>query len=263
MTLRVSPASASLSARQPESRREFVQRSSTVDLAPEWTPNPSAHTLSLPEQIAAEIGTEIISGRYEPGARIQEVEIATKFDVSRGPVREALRILERDGLVQINARRGASVTQLSLAELNDIFDPRTALNGLLGRKAAERQDRQAIDRLAVAVDRLTGLAEGSDIDSYTAAVYAAHRLMAEASGNAFLTRLVFFLAHQTLRYTRLALSTPQRRRESARNWRRVLAAIDSGDPAAAQAAAERLSQDSRDAALRLLSRQRRGRADDA
>src|SRR6185295_15358913 len=70
-----------------------------------WSPSPSAQTLSLPEQIAERVGNAIIRGNYEPGARIQEQALADQFHVSRGPVREALRILERDGLVRIHARR--------------------------------------------------------------------------------------------------------------------------------------------------------------
>jgi DNA-binding GntR family transcriptional regulator len=223
------------------------------DPAAGWTPNPSAHTLSLPEQIAERIGNEIILGRYEPGARIQEQDVAASFQVSRGPVREALRILERDGLIQINARRGAQVTELTIAEVEAIFDPRIALNGLAARRAAERQDPIALARFKSAVERCQALAQTSDLDAYLKASYTAHRTICEASGNPFLTRLVFLLAHQTLRYARLGLSTPKRRQQSARNWKMMLTAVMSGNGDQAQAAAERLAQDSRDTAVKLLS----------
>jgi DNA-binding GntR family transcriptional regulator len=220
---------------------------------PDWTPNPSAHTLSLPEQIAERIGNDIIRGRFEPGARIQEVEVAQQFAVSRGPVREALRILERDGLVQINARRGAQVTALSVEELNAIFDPRIALNGLAARRAAELRDPQALARLKAAIERVSAASAGDDVDRYVNAVYGAHRTVCEASGNPFLLRLVSMLAHQTLRYSRLGLSTGRRRQQSARNWRRLLAAVQSGDGDDAQAAAEQLARESRDTAVRMLA----------
>jgi len=222
-------------------------------LSADWTPNPTAHTLSLPEQIAERIGNDIIRGRYEPGARIQEVEVAQQFEVSRGPVREALRILERDGLVQISARRGAQVTELSVAELNAIFEPRIALNGLAARLAAERRDPAALERLKAAIERVGALSGTDDLDRYVNAVYGAHRTVCDASGNPFLTRLVSMLAHQTLRYSRLGLSTARRRQQSARNWRRLLAAVQAGDGGQAQAAAEQLARDSRDMAVRLLS----------
>jgi DNA-binding GntR family transcriptional regulator len=223
-----------------------------------WTPNPNAHTLSLPEQIAERIGNEIIMGRYEPGARIQEQDVAASFQVSRGPVREALRILERDGLIQINARRGAQVTELTIAEVEAIFDPRIALNGLAARRAAERQDPTALARFKSAVERCQALAQTNDLDAYLKASYTAHRTICEASGNPFLTRLVFMLAHQTLRYARLGLSTPKRRQQSARNWKMMLSAVLSGNGDQAQAAAERLAQESRETAVRLLSEAQSG-----
>jgi DNA-binding transcriptional regulator YhcF (GntR family) len=64
-------------------------------------------TLTVPEQVAAQIGDRIISGRIAPGARIVEQELAVEFRVSRGPIRDAIRILEREGLATIQARRGA------------------------------------------------------------------------------------------------------------------------------------------------------------
>ena len=75
---------------------------------------PAALTQSLPEQIAAQLSTRIVSAHYAPGQRIMEQAIAAEFAVSRGPVREALRLLERDGLVTILPRRGALVLELSL-----------------------------------------------------------------------------------------------------------------------------------------------------
>ena len=74
----------------------------------------AALTQSLPEQIAARLAERIVSGAYAPGQRILEQAVAEEFAVSRGPVREALRLLEKDGLVMILARRGAQVTNPSI-----------------------------------------------------------------------------------------------------------------------------------------------------
>ena len=223
-----------------------------------WSPSPSAQTLSLPEQIAERIGNAIIQGAYEPGARIQELDVAGQFQVSRGPVREALRILERDGLVQIHARRGAQVTQLNVDEVNDIFEVRVSLLGLSARLAAERRDSEFLARFRAGVDRLSEVFKAGDADTYTSAVYRNNLLLAEGSGNRFLRNMVFALAHQTLRYSRLGLSTPQRRVQSERNWRALLAAVQRGEPQAAQQAAEKLVRDSRDTAVKLLRQEHVG-----
>ena len=85
-------------------------------------------TLSLPEQIASQLAARITSAVYSPGQRIMEQAVAGEFAVSRGPVREALRLLEKDGLVRILPRRGAQVTNLSIAEVREIFDIRLKRN---------------------------------------------------------------------------------------------------------------------------------------
>src|SRR3954468_24299224 len=125
-----------------------------------WSPSPSAQTLSLPEQIAERIGNDIIQGGYEPGTRIQEQDVADQFKVSRGPVREALRILERDGLVQINARRGAQVTQLNVDEVDSIFEVRTDLIGLAAKLAAQRGESGEISRMRAELEKLPELVNG-------------------------------------------------------------------------------------------------------
>ena len=104
-------------------------------------PGAGAPMLSLPEQIAAQLASRITAGAYAPGQRILEQALAAEFGVSRGPVRDALRLLEKDGLVTILARRGAQVTKLTIQEVREIFDIRVALNGLRDRGIAEDPER--------------------------------------------------------------------------------------------------------------------------
>jgi DNA-binding GntR family transcriptional regulator len=218
----------------------------------DWLPTPSARTLSLPEQIAEKVGNAIIKGLFEPGQRIQEQELADRFEVSRGPVREALRILEKDGMVQILPRRGAQVTRLNIEEVNEIFEIRSSLFGLAAKLFAIRPDPAALQQLKEGVDRLQLLGRGDQADEYVSAVYRLNMTVAESSGNRHLRNMMFSLAHQTLRYSRLGLSTEKRRQQSAKNWRRLCTALLHKDPAAAQEAAELLVTESRDMAVRLL-----------
>ena len=89
--------------------------------------------MTLPEQIAGRIFAAIERGEYAPGERIREETIAEQLAVSRGPVREALRILESDAVVRILPNRGAHVTQLSIKEVGDIFEIRRELVGPMVR----------------------------------------------------------------------------------------------------------------------------------
>ena len=220
-------------------------------------PDPRASaplTRSLPEQIAAQVSRRIASGTYGPGQRILEQAIAAEFAVSRGPVREALRLLEKDGLVTILPRRGAQVTSLSVDEVREIFEIRAVLNGLRDRRIAESPARLA---LLPAIEAEVGtlarvVREGGEGARYVETVFELNRLLNEATSNKRLSSILDSLALQTLRYSRLGLSTPERRRQSLKHWQQLVRAIRDGDGDAAQQAAERRVRDSRDAAIKLL-----------
>lgn len=217
---------------------------------------PAPLTLSLPEQIAAQLAARITAGACAPGQRIMEQAIAAEFAVSRGPVREALRLLEKDGLVTILARRGAQVTNLNSDEVKEIFDIRAALNGLRDRDIAEDPERhRLLPLLEAEVTQLAHCARDPRRgDDYVETVFRLNRLLTSASRSARLRSILDALAQQTLRYSRLGLSTEQRRRQSVKHWQELVKAIRSGDGARAQRAAERRVLDSRDAAIKELKR---------
>jgi len=214
-------------------------------------------TQSLPEQIAARLSDRIVSGVYAPGQRIMEQVVAAEFSVSRGPVREALRLLEKDGLLTILARRGAVVTRLSIPEVREIFDIRAMLNGLRDRLIAEDPDRlRILPLLEAEVAKLTRLArEPGQGEEYVETVSRLNRILAHASKSKRLKTILGSLAVQTVRYSQLGLSTPQRRRQSVQHWQKLVKAIRDGDGAEAERVARQRVTDSRDAAIQLLRKQ--------
>lgn len=245
-------------SKRPSAPVRLAAENSEVETTFRWSPSRLARTLSLPEQIAETVGNAIIKGDLEPGHRIQEQDLAAQFDVSRGPVREALRILERDGMVRILPRRGAQVTQLDVGEVNDVFNIRASLLGLAARLIAERPDQTLINQLKRRAEKLTALAKtDADHDRYVSEVYYLNMTMAGGCGNTRLTDLIFSLAHQTLRYSRLGLSSRERRQQSAKNWNALVKSLQKGETQKAQEAAERLVQESRAMAVRLLGQPRR------
>ncbi len=211
-------------------------------------------TQSLPEQIAMRLSERIVSGTYAPGQRIMEQTVAAEFAVSRGPVREALRLLEKDGLVTILPRRGAQVTSLSIAEVKEIFDIRAMLNGLRDRQIAEDPDRlQILPALEAEVAKLTRFAREPGLgDEYVETVARIDQILTRASHNKRLKTIQGSLMLQTLRYRQLGLSTPQRRKQSVQNWQKLVKAIREGDGAEAERIARQRVLDSRDAAVQLL-----------
>jgi len=208
---------------------------------------------TLPEQIAERIFTAIAAGEYGPGERIREETLAEQFEVSRGPIREALRILEKDAVVRILPNRGAHVTQLSTKEVADIFEIRVRLSGVLISRLGEEE----ATRLAAAIDAdVRALdAAAQDPDGGPAYAQISFRLsgfLRDACSNERLAEILASLSRQTLRYTQLGLATPARRKESARNWRAMQKALKAGNVAVAAAAAEKLIEDSRREAIRQL-----------
>jgi len=98
----------------------------------EFSPSPSTAT-----QIASLLEQRIINREFLPGSRLVEEELVNVFKVSRSPVREALRLVERDGLVIIESRRGARVSLMNSSDLNEVYECRLALEGLATECAAK------------------------------------------------------------------------------------------------------------------------------
>lgn len=212
---------------------------------------PSPGLLTLPDQIAERVYSAIVGGHYAPGSRIREEELAASFGVSRGPVREALRILERDSVVRVIPNRGAHVTCLSVKELNEIFEIRRVLAGVMIRRLG-KPSPELLARMGEQVKELERRVRSPDQVAYVAASVDLSLSLAQASGNSRLAEIMRSLARQSWRYTQLALEEVRRRQESARNWRAVFEALSRGEEEAAGAAMEKMVEDARLTAVRRL-----------
>jgi DNA-binding GntR family transcriptional regulator len=202
-----------------------------------WFGADAPQTLSLPEQIAARLGDRILDGDYAPGDRLIEQDLAAAYKVSRGPIRDALRLLAREGLVRIHARRGAEVTRLSIEEVAEIFEIRLGLFAIATRKVAEQRDPAFLARYRDAVDELARHAETDDEGArYTEIVFQTSLMTARGAGNLRLAEMLTALSLQTLRYTRLALASVDSRRRSLELWREALVCLERGDVAGFEAA---------------------------
>src|SRR5204863_4533096 len=90
------------------------------------------------DKVVGELRRRIIDGVYEPGDRLTGERLADDFGVSRNPVREAIRVLEAEGFLHAQPRRGAVVASLSVRDVEDLFDVRLSLETLAASLAAER-----------------------------------------------------------------------------------------------------------------------------
>lgn len=202
-----------------------------------------------------QLADEIVNEVYLPNDRLQEIGISERYKVSRGPVREALRILENAGLVTIAPRRGAIVTQLSVKEVADVFDIRAVLAGLGARCLAETREQSDIDMLRNKLSWLRKLAAKTGpkaAANYVDAVVEFGLTISEASGNERLNSMVTLLFHQTMRYSRLGLSTPERRMQSYDNWSELVDHIVEGRPEQAERTARLLVEQSKAHSMQIL-----------
>jgi DNA-binding GntR family transcriptional regulator len=213
-------------------------------------------TLTVPEQIAASLGDRILAGALAPGARILEQDLADEFRVSRGPIRDAIRILEREQLVTILPRRGAVVTGLSAEEVREIFEIRGGLHELVARRTIARRDPEllAVMRAGIArLDKLAGLRD--DGGRYAETTYRLTLIAARLCGNERLYRMLSALSLQTLRYSKLGLASRERRQASVALWRQSAQALERGDTRAYVALARQRIEASGEEAARVLDAQ--------
>ena len=209
--------------------------------------------MTLAEQIAERIFLYIASGEYAPGDRIREETVAEHLEVSRGPVREALRILEKDSVVRIQPNRGAHVTQLTIKEVGDLFEIRRDLLGAMVRRLAPH-NADFVAAIDAGVHELEMAARaGVDANAYLGVSNRLGRLLADASGNERLADILGSLARQTRRYSMLGLASAPRRIESASTWRVMVKALEAGDANAAADAVEDLIDALRREAIRQLA----------
>ena len=123
--------------------------------------NRRAETLS--SLVAEELERMIIRGELQAGDRINESALAQVFSISRGPIREACRSLEKSNLVRVVTNRGVFVREMSVTQAAEIYDVRAHIFGLAGRLAASRISSRDIAELLAMVAEMQ---EAKDIDSY-------------------------------------------------------------------------------------------------
>ncbi|OFI37112.1 GntR family transcriptional regulator [Arthrobacter sp. SW1] len=140
----------------------------------------------LRETVRETLRHRIVEGHYAPGARLVERELAAEFDVSRLPVREALRMLSQEGLLSEPGPRGAEVNAMGAKDVEDLFEMRQLLESFACRLAAERATSEDLDKLAGLLDYSARcLARGAKMAGYHANIEF-HEEIIRIANNSFL-----------------------------------------------------------------------------
>ncbi len=220
---------------------------------------------TIPEQVADHLATAIIQGHYRAGERILEQEVSELYGVSRGPVREAIRALEKRGLLEFFPRRGAFVIGLSPDLFADLFNVRAALIGMAARQLAVAAPAEALAEVDSCLARARSRAGDADPMRFAADIGLVTRAIYLGCGNPPLGRIlrdqVESLWGLIWHAQPLDFQTPERREQAVRDWTAVAAAARARNAAKAERLAREAMARSRDAALAVFAA-RRGEAVD-
>lgn len=183
----------------------------------------------LVAQIAEWVGAGIIEGRLAAGQDLNSVDLSRRFDTSRTPVREALMVLEQEGLVEMKARRRPRVAAPSLQDIRDIYQVRRQLLSMLAALLVERATDDEIAELRGRVEKMRGLADEGDVDAYFWGHVQLQERMTEIVGNATLKQILDSLALRTLMLRHLSLTRPGRLAYSVDDQERLMQACEERD----------------------------------
>jgi DNA-binding GntR family transcriptional regulator len=202
---------------------------------------------ALREQVLAELRARIVDGQYSPGERLTEERLAEDFGVSRNPVREALRVVEAEGFVEIQPRRGAVVATPDDSAMRDMFAVRAVLEPLAARLAAERATESDLAALRRLLDDARDATESSDLARIADLNSALHSLVFGLSGNRWLVQ--FSLAMSRHVHWIFRLGAKGRAPHSWAEHVRLVEALENHDAGAAEIAAAEHVRAARTAAI--------------
>lgn len=183
--------------------------------------------------VQKELERMILAGDLAAGAKLNEASLADLLGVSRGPVREAFRALEESGLVRLEKNRGVFVRQISVAEADEIYEVRAALDEWVGRRLAQTATADELKELRSIVDRMDRAAAKNDVDAYYPLNLEFHDRLVAFTGNAKLLATYRRLVNELNLFRRQTLAHGGTLTVSTREHRDIVDKIASGNGAAA------------------------------
>lgn len=189
---------------------------------------------SLRQRVFHSIREDILSGKYKQHEELKEVNIGQELGVSRTPVREALRQLELEGLVQIIPNKGAYVTGITAKDILDIYAVRSMLEGLCARWAAEYIAEESIQKLKENIELSEFYAERKNYAQMCKLDTDFHEILYDASESKILKHMLSNFHHYVERVRRVSYSIEGRAEKSNQEHRMIVDAIISKEPLQAE-----------------------------
>lgn len=184
-----------------------------------------------------QLRSAILSGNFQPGERLVERKLSAQLDVSHIPVREALKMLERDGLVKFTPFKGAQVIQLEPAELDQFYQVRAVLEGFAARLAATHITEEGIRELEALLEEADKATRERDVPEIARINVEFHRLIGMWSQNVVLMDFLDRIRSQIHFFMLQSLGTGTRPKHTHEEHRLILAALARHDPVRSEEAA--------------------------
>lgn len=187
-------------------------------------------TQSLTSVIYDQLEDMILNGALKPGERINESRLSAILQVSRAPIREACRQLEKHGMVQIVARRGTFVTIIEVNEVKELYDIRAALETLAAENAASYATPKDMIKFQTILRGMKGAIKADNAKEYFKANILFHRKIVQISGNKNLESLIEGIHNKASLFCKTNLSLLDRMPTSYRQHHDIYRAIKAGNP---------------------------------
>lgn len=189
--------------------------------------------LPLRDVVFQTLRQAILRGELKPGERLMEIHLAQKLGVSRTPVREAIRMLELEGLVLMIPRKGAVVAEITITDLEDVLEVRMALEELAVKHACRRITQEQLAELRRRAAEFKHTLNGNDVGACAQADVEFHDLIYLATGNSRLVQILNNLREQMYRYRMEYLKDRQSYNTLMKEHEEILRALENRDEKAA------------------------------
>lgn len=185
--------------------------------------------MNIHQQAYNIIAEQIISGSLKPGARITEKEIASILGVSRTPVREAMKLLSKDGLIEVIPHKGAIVRKLSLIDIKEIYEIRAVLEGLGAKLASKHIPKQELNKIIESAKTCKDELDKGRVEFFVEFDTKLHSLILTYCGNKHLQRTINSL-NNLIYYFRVEIAKKiERSIEAFHEHNRILQALKNQD----------------------------------
>lgn len=190
---------------------------------------PARRFKSTADYATAELQQLILRGALRPGEKVDQIELATRLDVSRHPVRQAIERLAERGFIQLNPHRSAVVAEISIADMDELYRARNVMEGWAAREAWPRLTPALIDEIGRLHTVLSKIDPEENLDDYMEANRDFHLAFYHPCANRHMMRSLVALFDLSERYQRTALHHESRHKRSRREHERMLRALEDGD----------------------------------